>query len=76
MAGLLPRETETPGLRPPPGVLSDFVHPYSLAKYAIVAHTAGLTVSTLFVLMRMYTKVYITRSPGWDDCEFLFCGES
>lgn len=67
---LLARETITPGLDPPPGVTPNFVDPETRAPYAIIAHTIALSLATIFVAMRMYTKIWITRSPGWDDCEF------
>ncbi|KAI9830791.1 MAG: hypothetical protein M1826_004425 [Phylliscum demangeonii] len=71
-ASLAPRAPPAPGIPPPPGVAPDFHHPNSLAKYCILTPVLALAFSTLFVFMRMYTKLYITRSPGWDDYVALF----
>lgn len=59
-----------PGLRPPLGVTPNFVSPYSRG-YLIVATTViTLTVTTLLVLIRTYTKRFINKTGlGWDDCE-------
>ncbi|KAI9792578.1 MAG: hypothetical protein M1816_002098 [Peltula sp. TS41687] len=67
MAFLLPREMPEPGILPPVGVTPDFIHPESRANYCIAVHTVVLTIATLFLAVRMYVKLRITRSPGWDD---------
>lgn len=72
-AFLLPRETPLPAIKPPDGVIPDFIHPESRAHYCIAVHTVVLTIATLFIAMRMYVKLRITRSPGWDDCKSLHC---
>ena len=60
-----------PGLAPPPGVTPDFVHPYSLQKYNVITLSVCMTVSTLFVAMRLYTNARITRTLNWEDCMIL-----
>ena len=60
-----------PGMTPPPGVTSDFVHPYSLQKYNVITLSVCMTVSTLFVAMRLYTNARITRTLNWEDCTIL-----
>ena len=57
-------------IEPPPGVTSNFVNPASKASWDIVTQAVCLTVATLLVAMRIYTKVKVLRSPGWEDCEF------
>lgn len=56
-------------LEPPSGINPDFVTPASLRKFDILGQTICLVLSTLFVWMRMYTKVRLTKSAGWEDCK-------
>lgn len=60
-----------PGMPPPPGVTSDFVHPYSLQSYNSITVAICMTLSTLFVAMRMYTNARITKTLNWEDCMVL-----
>ncbi len=60
----------TPVLAPPPGVKSNFVDPYSRGPMLVQLNAILLTLVMLFFMMRMWTRVFITRSLGWDDCEF------
>lgn len=59
----------TPGLAPPPGVTPNFINPESHARFVVVTHTICLTLSTIFVLLRTYTKFFISHAPGWEDCK-------
>ena len=54
---------------PPPGVVPNFVDPVSLQRYDVLTQSVCLSVATVFVLMRLYTKVVVLRNPWWDDCE-------
>lgn len=56
-------------LKPPAGVIPNFVTPASLRKYDILGQTVCLVVSTLFISMRMYTKARLMKSAGWEDCK-------
>ncbi|KAI9842653.1 MAG: hypothetical protein M1837_007020 [Sclerophora amabilis] len=56
-----------PGLAPPPGVTPNLVNPDNLDVYLVVSLTLCLTLTTLAIGTRMYTKGFITRSLGWDD---------
>lgn len=60
-----------PGMAPPPGVTSNFVDPQSLQIYNVITLTVCMTISTLFVAMRIYTNARITRSLNWEDCMIL-----
>ena len=55
---------------PPPGVTPNFVNPPNHTTLAIAVMTVGLTASTLVLLMRIYTKVYLIRSLALEDCEY------
>ena len=56
-------------LEPPPGNVPNFVNPPSLRKYDILCQVVCLAVSTLLVMMRMYTKVCLIKTASWEDCE-------
>lgn len=60
---------QTPGMKPPPGVVPNFEHPpESLRAYWILMISACWTFSTIFVALRLYTKLILTKSHGWEDC--------
>ncbi|KAL8885343.1 MAG: hypothetical protein Q9205_001018, partial [Flavoplaca limonia] len=57
----------TPALQPPPGVLPNFNDPYNTDS--TINGTLGIciAISSIFVLLRLYTKLYIIRKYGWED---------
>ena len=56
---------------PPPGVEPNFIDPYDHMKENIALHSVLLTITTLAVGMRLYTRSIITKAKlGVDDCEF------
>lgn len=59
-----------PALKPPPGVIPNFVNPESNMQFLIVTTTCFTALAGLFVAFRMYTRLYINRSAGSDDCQF------
>ncbi|KAK4212944.1 putative integral membrane protein Pth11-like [Rhypophila decipiens] len=59
---------------PPPGVTANFVDPPSQLQSNIALHTICLTLVTIAVGMRFYTRLFITKSGlGLDDA---FCALS
>ena len=62
-------------LPPPEGVTPNFVNPYSIQPALIGTLVAALSVSTIFVFLRMYTKLFIRKSTGLEDC-MLFLSQS
>lgn len=59
-----------PALAPPPGVKPNFVNPDNLAHPELAV--LQLTIATLVVLMRIYTKLGVLRKMQAEDCEYLF----
>ena len=53
----------------PPGFTSNFVDPPSLISWDVLTQGLCLTLATLLVAMRLYTKFKVLKNPGWDDCE-------
>ena len=63
------RACSVPAAAPPLGVTSNFVNAHSDAIYFTTTCFALLAISTLMVLARFYTRIFILRSVGTDDCE-------
>ena len=57
--------------KPPPGVISNFDHPQSRAIVEYVGVSICLGFALIFVLLRIYVKLAVTRAWGWDDGELL-----
>ena len=55
---------------PPAGQLSDFEHGEDRAFQAYVGMSIGLAITMVFVTLRLYVKMGVTRICGWDDCEY------
>ncbi|KAL9041315.1 MAG: hypothetical protein Q9180_001356 [Flavoplaca navasiana] len=53
--------------QPPPGVEQNFVNPESTANTAIAVTVLFTVIMFVFVCMRMYTKLFVSRAWGWDD---------
>ncbi|KAF2443275.1 hypothetical protein P171DRAFT_416795 [Karstenula rhodostoma CBS 690.94] len=52
---------------PPPGVPPSFGERTKLQERSITVYTALTAVATFFVLLRLYTRLYLTNNLGWDD---------
>lgn len=57
---------------PPDGVEPNYDGSNPNGTAYIVVTVIGLTVATMTTLTRIYTKAFIKRCLGWDDCEHLF----
>ena len=68
--GPLPADLyEVPGMPPPAGVVPNLENPYSRGNTYTAVATTITALMIAFVLCRMYTKYFIVRKMGWDDCE-------
>lgn len=60
------------GLPPPPGTTVDSDHPdTNLYKYNIACQVLCYCIVGPSVLARIYTKIFIKRKVGSEDCKFL-----
>lgn len=60
---------KVPALPPPPGVISNLAnHEVPNHFEWVITATLGLTFTTILVLIRVYTKFFIIKSHGWEDC--------
>ncbi len=64
--------SKIPAQAPPAGVTSNFENPYSLAVLPRGFIYATLPPMLVFLGLRFYTRIKITRNVGVDDCEFVF----
>lgn len=62
-------DPNTPVAAPPPGVIPNYVNPESRGWETILTVTICLTFMFPFFLLRIYSRAFVTRSLGWDDCE-------
>jgi len=60
---------DAPALAPPPGVVANFDHPDNLSHPELAV--LQLTVATVVVGMRVYTKMGVVRKMLAEDCEYL-----
>ena len=56
---------------PPEGVIPDFQDPFSLRPYNNVTVSLGLVFASLFLGLRLYTKIRIVKECLWEDCRLL-----
>ena len=47
----------------------NFINPPSNAWKGTVADSVGLAFVLIFVILRCYTKLFITKGRGWEDCK-------
>ena len=59
-----------PAGKPPLGITPNFVNPPNHATLAIAVMAIGLTISTLVLMIRMYTKIFLIRSVVLEDCKY------
>ena len=57
------------GLSPPPGVTPNFIDPYSIIKAVHPAVVMTVVFTTVTTWLRLYTRFYIIKAHGWEDCE-------
>ena len=61
--------TLAPGA-PPPGVTPNFHGPNTNGTVFIVISILGLIPTTMITATRLWTKGYLIRTLGWDDCMY------
>lgn len=61
----------SPAIPPPAGTQSNIDNPASRTILTIVPSAAVVGVMIVAVFTRCYTKVYVVKSTGWDDCKSL-----
>lgn len=59
---------DVPAAPPPPGVIPNYVNPYSEGSVLIIVGSIFVAIMLLFVSVRIYTKVKIVGKSSPDDC--------
>jgi hypothetical protein len=59
-----------PARMPPPGVVSNLIDPVSTGYQQTTCNILCLIFVTLFVGLRIYTRIRLVKCVGWDDCKF------
>lgn len=59
-----------PAVEPPAGVTPNFVDPPNREATIFPIMALCLTIATLAVLVRLYSKLFLLRSVAYEDCEF------
>ena len=54
---------------PPPGLVANFVNPETQTGSNIALYTVLLFFVTLCVIIRLYTRHFLTQQLGLDDCK-------
>lgn len=57
-----------PSLLPPPGVTSNFINPSTRGPALVITSAVCIILMFICVTIRFYTKFYIRKTWGWDDC--------
>lgn len=56
-------------LEPPPGVVPNFIHPFSLEGYVLGTQIIFFILVPVCVLSRLYTSFFIIRRVNVEDCK-------
>ena len=59
----------TPAAPPPPGVIPNLINPQNLSVASNATVITCLVATTIFVWLRVYTKLRIYKSHGYEDCK-------
>lgn len=58
-----------PAGAPPPGVIPNFNHPPTRAIEAHIGMGVCIGITSILIVLRIYTKLAVTHMWGLDDCE-------
>ena len=73
LAGIPPAELPfIPGMEPPNGTLSNFIDPPNRADVYIIVAAIFLGLATISVVLKLYVRLFVQRSPWWDDCKYRY----
>ena len=68
--GSLPADLSIlPGMLPPPGVIPNFDNPHSRGGTYVAVATSIMVAMFILVTCKLYSKCFIARKLGWDDCK-------
>jgi hypothetical protein len=59
---------KVPAATPPDGITPNFVNPPSVGYQQTTTNIVVLVIMIIVVLLRLYTRIFIVKSFGYDDC--------
>jgi hypothetical protein len=59
-----------PAATPPNGTISNFVDPPNIGYRQTTTNIVVLVIMVIVVLLRLYTRIFIVKSFGYDDCTY------
>ncbi|KAI5236360.1 hypothetical protein E4T43_08692 [Aureobasidium subglaciale] len=62
--------SQVPSATPPNGTLSNFIDPPSIGYQQTATNIVVLIIMIIVVLLRLYTRIFIVKSVGYDDFHF------
>lgn len=62
--------SQLPAGLPPKGIHPNFTSPPTLKAPVVTVNVAFLAIATLFVCLRLYTRKFIGRGLGSEDCDY------
>jgi hypothetical protein len=63
--------TEIPAGRPPSGQVSHLHHAVGRTHMITTCDAICITIVTIVVAMRMFTRIRLLKSLWWDDCKYI-----
>ncbi len=70
------RPDQIPAGRPPSGLLPNFDDPVSLKDPLVAVNVTLLVITTLFVGLRVYIRIFINHKLGLEDCRSPISGRT
>jgi hypothetical protein len=59
--------SKIPAISPPPGEVVDFNSPINRATMYIAVSSVVVSLAFIFVVLKLYMRLFVLRKPGWDD---------
>jgi hypothetical protein len=59
-----------PAATPPNGTIPNFVNPPNIGYRQTTTNIVVLVIMIIVVFLRLYTRIFIVRSFGYDDCMY------
>jgi hypothetical protein len=59
-----------PAATPPNGTIPNFINPPSIGHRQTKTNIVVLVIMIIVVFLRLYTRIFIVKSFGYDDCTY------
>ena len=66
-----------PAATPPPGIVPNFIDPVDTRRLPLLTiNSLFLSLMLITVIVRFYSRIFLIRSLGWDDCRLSPLGQA